>query len=120
MFAGNRLVLAVPADGSKVSSLEDLEAKGVKLAIGAEDVPVGAYTRTVLDKLPAAADARRSSPTCAPRSPTSAGIIGKLTQGAVDAGFLYVTDVARDRRQAEGDRAAGRAAADASPTASRS
>ena len=44
--------------------------------------------------------------------PDVAGITGKLTQGAVDAGFLYASDVRRDRRQAEGDRAARRPAAD--------
>src|SRR3954465_7865023 len=35
VFAGNELVLAVPADGAKVTTLDDLEADGVKLAIGA-------------------------------------------------------------------------------------
>src|SRR3954471_15782802 len=39
-FAGNRLVLAVPASGGKVSSLNDVEAPGVKLAIGSESVPI--------------------------------------------------------------------------------
>ena len=92
VFAGNRLVLAVPADDAKVDSLEDLEGGGVKLAIGAEDVPIGAYTRTVLDKLPAA---QRKAILANVRSeePDVAGITGKLTQGAVDAGFLYVSDV---------------------------
>src|SRR4051794_4822528 len=33
VFAGNRLVLAVPADGAKVTGLEDLYRPGVKLAI---------------------------------------------------------------------------------------
>ena len=27
------------------------------------------------------------------------GIVGKLTQGAVDAGFVYVTDVNADQRR---------------------
>ena len=92
VFAGNRLVLAVPADGDEVASLEDLQHDGVKLAIGAEDVPVGTYTRTVLDKLPAA----RSKAILAnvrTEEPDVAGITGKLTQGAVDAGFLYISDV---------------------------
>ena len=44
-------------------------------------------------RLPAGAGARRSSPTCAREEPDVAGIVGKLTQGAVDAGFVYVTDV---------------------------
>src|SRR5215211_4121195 len=51
-FAGNRLVLAVPAAEAKVASLQDVETPGVKLAIGSESVPIGAYTRTVLGKLP--------------------------------------------------------------------
>lgn len=92
VFAGNRLVLAVPADGDKVASLEDLQQNGVKLAIGAEDVPVGTYTRTVLDKLPTA---QREAILANVRTeePDVAGITGKLTQRAVDAGFLYISDV---------------------------
>ena len=92
IFAGNRLVLAVPADGSKVDSLDDLSGKGVKLAIGAKDVPVGSYTRTVLDKLP---PEQRKAILANVRTeePDVAGITGKLTQGAVDAGFLYASDV---------------------------
>jgi molybdate transport system substrate-binding protein len=92
VFAGNRLVLAVPASGAKVASLKDLEGDGVTLAIGSKDVPVGSYTRTVLEKLPAA---QRKAILANVRSeePDVAGITGKLTQGAVDAGFLYVSDV---------------------------
>src|SRR3954452_10390049 len=41
VFAGNRLVLAVPADGSKVRSLNDLQAGGVQVAIGAQGVSLG-------------------------------------------------------------------------------
>ena len=92
VFAGNQLVLAVPADGSKVDSLEDLEKPGVKLAIGAKDVPVGTYTRTVLDKLPAKQNAAILK-NVRTEEPDVAGITGKLTQGAVDAGFLYASDV---------------------------
>jgi molybdate transport system substrate-binding protein len=92
VFAGNRLVLAVPADGAKVASLEDLGAGGVKIAIGSEDVPVGSYTRTVLDKLPAA-QSHAILANVRSEEPDVAGITGKLTQGAVDAGFLYVSDV---------------------------
>jgi len=64
----------------------------VTIAIGAKDVPVGSYTRTVLDKLPAS---QRQAILANVRSeePDVAGISGKLTQGAVDAGFLYISDV---------------------------
>jgi molybdate transport system substrate-binding protein len=92
VFAGNRLVLAVAAKGAKVSSLNDLGRDGVTIAIGSKDVPVGSYTRTVLDKLPAP---QRQAILANVRSeePDVAGIAGKLTQGAVDAGFLYISDV---------------------------
>jgi molybdate transport system substrate-binding protein len=90
-FAGNRLVLAV-APGSRITRIEDLEKPGVAIAMGAPSVPVGAYTLKVLAALPAAGQAAilrnvRS------REPDVAGVIGKLTEGAVDAGFVYVTDV---------------------------
>jgi molybdate transport system substrate-binding protein len=90
-FASNRLVLAVPVDGD-VRSLEDLERPGVKLVIGAEGVPVGDYTRAVLQQLGAA----RSEAILAnvrSNEPDVKGVIGKLTQGAADAGFVYVSDV---------------------------
>ena len=53
VFAANRLVLVVPdgrGDGA-VRSLADLGREGVTIAVGAESVPVGAYTRAVLDRL---------------------------------------------------------------------
>src|SRR5205823_8717369 len=41
VFAANRLVLAVPAQGAKVHSLADAARSGVTLAVGAPSVPVG-------------------------------------------------------------------------------
>jgi molybdate transport system substrate-binding protein len=91
-FASNRLVLAVPSGDGKVASLEDLEQPGVKLVIGAEGVPVGDYTRGVLEQL---GEERGAAILANVRSnePDVKGIVGKLTQGAADAGFVYVTDV---------------------------
>ena len=91
VFAANRLVLAVPA-GSEIASVEDLAKTGVTLAIGDEGVPVGDYTREVLDRLPAS-ESEAILANVRSREPDVAGIVGKLTQGAVDAGFVYVTDV---------------------------
>src|SRR6187455_405940 len=43
-FAGNRLVLAVPASSdAKIASLDDIRKPGTSLAIGSESVPVGSY-----------------------------------------------------------------------------
>jgi molybdate transport system substrate-binding protein len=90
-FARNRLVLAVP-DGSTITSLGDVERRGTRLAIGSASVPVGSYTRAVLDRLPPA-DGRAILANVRSEEPDVAGIVGKLTQGAVDAGFVYASDV---------------------------
>ena len=92
VFAANRLVIAVPASGSKISTLADLEKPGVKVAMGSESVPVGIYTRKVLSGLPAA-DGTKILKNVRSNEPDVAGVVGKLIQGAVDAGFVYVTDV---------------------------
>jgi molybdate transport system substrate-binding protein len=90
-FASNQLVLAVPADGD-VDSLEALERPGVTLVVGAEGVPVGDYARAVLARL----GQERSEAILAnvrSNEPDVKGIVGKLTQGAADAGFVYASDV---------------------------
>lgn len=92
VFAGNRLVIAVPASGAKVTSLADLEKSGVTVAMGSASVPVGAYTRKVLSGLPQV-DAAKVLANVRSNEPDVAGVVGKLTQGAVDAGFVYITDV---------------------------
>jgi molybdate transport system substrate-binding protein len=91
-FASNRLVLAVPADGAEVTSLRDLERPGTKLVIGAEGVPVGDYTRSALEQL-GTARSRAILANVRSNEPDVKGVVGKLTQGAADAGFVYVTDV---------------------------
>jgi molybdate transport system substrate-binding protein len=91
MFATNTLVLAVPKD-SQIDSIDDLTRPGTTIAMGDPTVPVGSYTREVLGKLPA--DQRRAIyDNVRSEEPDVSGIAGKLTQGAVDAGFVYVTDV---------------------------
>jgi molybdate transport system substrate-binding protein len=92
VFAANKLVLAVPAGSTKVNSLADVEKRGVVLVVGTSTVPVGDYTNTVLERLP---PAQRSGELAnvKDREPDVTDIVGKLTQGAADAGFLYITDV---------------------------
>jgi molybdate transport system substrate-binding protein len=99
VFATNELVLAVPP-GSDIDSLDDLANEGTTLAIGDEGVPVGDYTREVLSGLP---KSESSAILANVRSlePDVAGIVGKLTEGAVDAGFVYVTDVVATDGQLE-------------------
>jgi molybdate transport system substrate-binding protein len=92
VFAGNELVLAVPASGAKVHRLGDLGKPGIKIAVGAKTVPVGAYTLQVLGRLPAG---QRKAVVANIRSqePDVKGVVGKIAQGAVDAGFVYRSDV---------------------------
>jgi molybdate transport system substrate-binding protein len=92
VFAANRLVLAVPGQ-SAIAGLGAIERPGVSVAVGAPTVPVGSYTARVLARLPLA-ERRRLLGNIRDREPDVNGIVGKLLQGAVDAGFLYATDVA--------------------------
>lgn len=92
VFAANRLVLAVPARSATIESLDELGEEGVTLAVGAEAVPVGAYTREVLARLDPV-DRKAILANVRSSEPDVAGIVGKLSQGAVDAGFVYLTDV---------------------------
>lgn len=91
VFATNSLVLAVRADGD-IASLDDLTGSDVTIAMGSETVPIGSYTRDVLSRL---GDEQSDAILANVRSnePDVKGIVGKLTQGAVDAGFVYRTDV---------------------------
>lgn len=90
VFAGNELVIAVP-EGSDIRSLADLDKPGTKIVIGDESVPVGSYTRTVLELLPKAQQEAIMSNVVSEETEV-ASIIAKLEQGAADAGFVYVTD----------------------------
>jgi molybdate transport system substrate-binding protein len=96
IFAANTLVLAVPAKSS-ITDLSGVERRGISIAVGAPTVPVGSYTQTVLSRL-APAQRRVLEADIVDREPDVSGIVGKLTEGAVDAGFLYATDVAATRR----------------------
>ena len=55
-------------------------------------MPVGDYTREVLGQS-ASQESEAILANVRSEEPDVAGIVGKLTQGAVDAGFVYVTDV---------------------------
>jgi molybdate transport system substrate-binding protein len=90
VFAANRLVLAVPAD-SRIKTVGDAAKSGTTVAIGSASVPVGAYTHEVLTKL--GADGAGILKNVRSEEPDVKGVVGKLTQGAVDAGFVYITDV---------------------------
>ena len=91
VFARNRLVLAVPAD-SGMRSVADVAEPGVSVVIGNPSVPIGAYTHKILARLPAS-EGSAILANVRSQEPDVSSIVGKLTQGAADAAFVYVTDV---------------------------
>ena len=96
-FATNELVVAVRR-GSAIDAIEDLGDPGVTVAVGAPTVPVGAYTRDVLGRLSPAVR-RAIERNVRSEEPDVNGVVGKVAQGAADAGIVYATDAA-----AAGDR----------------
>jgi molybdate transport system substrate-binding protein len=89
VFATNRLVLVVPHENQAgIESLDDLDRDGVRLVVGAEGVPIGDYTRSVLE------DAGRSAllARVVSNEEDAKGVVGKVALGEADAGFVYATD----------------------------
>src|SRR4051794_1593187 len=91
-FARNRLVIAVPVADDAIRSVDDLGRPGQRLVIGSPTVPLGGYPRQVLARLPAGLRSRIMA-SVRSQEPDVSGIVGKLGTGAVDAGFVYVSDV---------------------------
>jgi molybdate transport system substrate-binding protein len=89
-FASNRLVLIVPkANPAGLTSVYDLRRKRVRLVIAAPAVPVGSYTRTVLQRLGLSSVLAK----IVSQESDVKGVVGKVVLGQADAGFAYVTDV---------------------------
>jgi molybdate transport system substrate-binding protein len=95
VFATNTLVLIVAsANPAHIRTLADL-TKPLKLVIGAEAVPVGAYTRKVLANLDAVYGPTFDKKVLAnvvSNEDSVAGVLSKVRLGEADAGFVYVTD----------------------------
>ena len=90
-FASNRLVLIVPTDNpAGIEEVADVAEPGVKLVIAAEGVPVGDYTREVLESL----DLTTALDNVVSNEDDVKGVVGKVSLGEADAGFVYATDAA--------------------------
>ena len=104
-IARNQLVVVAPNAGLwRVKSLRDLGRNGVKLIIGADAVPVGHYTRTVLENLDrdASLGERYSARVLAnvvSQEENVKSIVNKLRLGEADAGIVYQSDVSRTGTQ---------------------
>jgi molybdate transport system substrate-binding protein len=88
-FATNRLVLIVPRDNrAEIARLEDVDRDGIRLVIGAEAVPIGDYTRSVLAK----AGRKDILGRAVSEEEDVKGVVGKVALGEAEAGFVYATD----------------------------
>lgn len=90
VFATNKLVLMVPrSNPARISSVYDLRRAGVKIVIGDKTVPIGVYTRQILDTLGVTADVTKN---VVSQETDVKGIVAKVALGEADAGFVYATD----------------------------
>jgi len=89
-FARNKLVVIVPSSNpAQINSVYDLRRSGVKVVIGDSGVPVGSYTRQLLDALGITDAVMRN---VVSQETDVKGIVGKVALGEADAGFVYRTD----------------------------
>jgi molybdate transport system substrate-binding protein len=90
VFATNKLVVIVPrSNPGHVSSVYDLRRAGLKVVIGDKSVPIGSYTRQILDALGITTDVMKN---VVSQETDVKGIVAKVALGEADAGFVYVTD----------------------------
>ena len=90
VFATNRLVVIVPrSNPGHVSTVYDLRRGGLRVVIGDTTVPIGSYTRQILDALGITADVMKN---VVSEETDVKGIVAKVALGEADAGFVYGTD----------------------------
>jgi molybdate transport system substrate-binding protein len=99
VFASNALVVIVPrANPARIGALRDLSRRGVKLVIGADAVPVGRYSREMLQALPrvpgfAPDFATRVLANVVSEEENVRSVVGKVQLGEADAGIVYRSDI---------------------------
>src|SRR5213078_1238753 len=90
VFATNKLIVLVPkANPMGITSVYDLRRPGLKLVIGDKAVPIGSYTRQILDTLGITNDVMNN---VVSQETDVKGIVTKVALGEADAGFVYRTD----------------------------
>ena len=90
VFATNKLIVLVPrSNPAHITTVYDLRREGIKLVIGDRTVPIGSYTRQILDALGITTDVMKN---VVSQETDVKGIVTKVALGEADAGFVYVTD----------------------------
>ena len=94
-FASNRLVIAVPR-ASAATDPSVLAARGTRVVIEVEGIPLGDYTRELLRRLDATIGNGYASAALAnvvAEEQTVFAVAARLVSGEADAAVLYATDV---------------------------
>jgi len=99
VFATNRLVMITPATNpGNVTSIADLGRAGVKLVTSQEEVPIGAYTQTMFERMSRDPQfgpdfAAHAGANIVSREADVRQIVAKVQLGEADVGVVYKTDV---------------------------
>jgi len=90
VFATNKLIVLVPrSNPGRIKSVYGLTRSGLKIVVGDASVPIGVYTKQILDTLGITAGVTKN---VVSRETDVKGIVAKVALGEADAGFVYGTD----------------------------